>query len=290
MSVQMVNQTNNCQTNVTPNKKNNDNSSNKQILKVYQTPEDAPARVKAGVFCSTLLGVGLAMYATFKSKGMKTESIKGFFKNLKNITYEDTDINGKKTYEMEKLIGRLAIGSVGGGLIGGAIFDKKDNLNSKFRESIIQLVGNIATPLICVAGGFKLIEKITKKAPEGKYAALATAAGLIPGILLGNKVGNEINLNLFRIDEDRKIKLSDMSPHIDDVCFALSLAASKSKSKSKSKIGSKIAEYGSRIIPAALMIAGISTGCMQEHIEVINAKHNQECKDKIKCENIDKKV
>lgn len=41
------------------------------------------------------------------------------------------------------LVSRLAICSVGGGLLGGVIFDKKENIPAKIRESIIQLVGNI---------------------------------------------------------------------------------------------------------------------------------------------------
>jgi len=266
MSVSVVTQQNIAPSNMVQKHPSKD-TSGKQILKVYQTPEDAPNSVKAGVFSTTLLGVAAAMALTFRSKGMP-KGFKSFFNNLITIKYEK-GTKEKPKHEVEKLIGRLAVGSVGGGLIGGAIFDKKEHMNSKFRESIIQLVGNIATPLCCVAGGLALFEKLGGKA-EGKYGVIASAVSLVTGILLGNKVGNAINLNLFRIDENRKIKLSDMSPHIDDVCFALSLVASKNSSK--------LGERVSRIIPAALMVAGLSTGCMQEHTEVIKAKQDERLK------------
>jgi len=222
----------------------------------------APTKVKVGVFLSTLTGVSIVMATVLKKKGflisnlLKTSPKKwGIFK----VKYEEKEMGG--------LVTKLALGSVGGGLLGGVIFDKKENMNAKYRESVIQLVGNIFTPLMCVFGGMKMYEKVEpkfvafieksisknaaiKKIPE----VLVSAASLLTGIFLGNKVGNEINKKAFHIDDERKLILADMSPHIDDLAIATSLVMPQGI----------IGNYLSRVVPAALMIAGVSVGTAQE--------------------------
>lgn len=255
MSIHMVNQSNTIPVNIYshPNRYNITNGS---ALKVYDAQEKAPTKVKVGVFLTTLTGVATAMALVLHKKGVLNTPLKGLCK----ITYDN------KKHEMEKLVGTLAVGSVGGGLIGGALFDKKENMKAKYREAVIQTIGNISTPLACVALGMKGFGKIEPKIQKmfqfgektkGIPGVLASAVCLVSGILLGNKVGNTINKTFFHVNDERKLKLSDMSPHIDDMCLAISLVASKSK----------IGPIVGRFVPLALLISGFSTGVTQEKPE-----------------------
>lgn len=232
----------------------NDNIADGSAFRVYDVQEKTPNKVKVGVFLTTLAGVAAAMAWTFKAHKLPMK-----LSTLWKIKYNE------KNNEVPKLVGRLTVGSVGGGLIGGALFDKKENLKAKLREAVIQVVGNIATPLACVCGGMAIFEKkiepMIKKLP-GKMAdvpkVVATIGCLVAGIFAGNKIGNYINKKAFNCDEKRTIKLTDMSPHIDDLGIAASFVVPP-----EHVFGQVI----TRIIPAALMIAGLSTGMAQE-------KHN----------------
>lgn len=238
--------------------------------------ENVSKKTKIGVFLTTLAGIAIPMAMILKKKGLSINPLKTSLKEcgLFKVNYGEG--------ELEKLVTKLAFGSVGGGLIGGAIFDKKENMKAKIREAIIQLVGNIFTPLICVSGGMKMFAKIepyiSKIMPKIKETAkhaetlnriskglpgvVAAGVCLLTGVLLGNKVGNTINKKAFKVDDNRKIKMCDMSPHIDDLCLATSLVAANSA------IGPVI----KRIIPAALMVAGVSTGITQERPERLGCK------------------
>lgn len=252
MSIQVVNQNNYIPINL-HSQINGYNVANGSALRVYDVQQEAPTKVKLGVFLTSLAGVAATMAFVLDKKGLMKNPLKG----LCEIKYDHTK------NEMEKLVLGLAAGSVGGGLLGGAIFDKKENMKAKYREAVIQLVGNILTPLACVSFGMKGFDKIkptilknvkltekTKNIPS----LVASIGCLITGILVGNKVGNTINKKVFNIDEDRKLKLSDMSPHVDDMCLATSLVASQSK----------IGPVVSRFVPLALLISGFSTGVAQE--------------------------
>lgn len=235
-------------------------------LKIYDTSKEASLKTKIGVGLTTLAGIAGAMFLVFKNKGKNLEGIKevksigDYFHNLTHIVYKDTDKDGKETYAVEKLVAGLAAGSVGGGLLGGILFDKKENFKAKIRESIIQMVGNIFTPLVCVSFFNRKFEKLLlpklklNKTGNNVAKVASSAAFLLSAIFLGNKVGNLINQKLFNIDDNRKLKVSDMSPHIDDTCLAISLVAPQNE------IGAVI----SRFIPMALMVAGYSTGVAQE--------------------------
>lgn len=245
--------------------------------------ENKPSKkLKIGTFITTLAGVSIAFASILKGKGYSlspTKIIKTSPKNwgVFNAKYEEN--------EMPMLVTKLALGSVGGGLIGGAIFDKKENMKAKLRESVIQLVGNIFTPLATVLGvmkvyDLKLKDKILSKIPEVKNAAgkvtamsnikrglpgaAATILSLTAAIFAGNKIGNVLNEKIFHVKDNRKIKLSDMSPHIDDLCIAVSLAGGEGQSGAVLK----------RVIPAALMVAGCSVGTTQEKPEHLAAKTN----------------
>lgn len=233
----------------------------------------APTKVKVGVLLTTLASVGTTLAFILKKRGYGYNPLKAFKTPIKDWSifkaiYKDGN-NPKDENAIELMVIKLAFASVFGGLAGGAIFDKKENFKAKVRESIIQLVGNIFTPLACVSlgmKGFKLIEdKLVAKLPthsnpkiakiiKGTPGVIASGICLLSGIILGNKVGNLINEKVFKVKDNRKLKLADMSPHIDDLCLAVSLVAAENHAIT-------------RVIPAALMVAGYSTGVMQERPE-----------------------
>jgi len=245
-------------------RQDDNNVSDGATLEVYEMHEKAPTKVKVGVLATTLIGVATAMALTFKSKKLEFKNPKEFFKHLKTITYE------KDNHELEWAVGRLAVGSVGGGLIGGMLFDKKENIKAKVRESVIQLIGNIGIPLSFVAGGMHLYEKhiepkyikqlvkkgINEKSKAAKIpSVIGTIGCLVAGIFAGNKIGNAINKYIFHSDEKRTLKISDMSPHIDDLGIASTFVVPPDH-----PCGKIIA----RFVPAALTVAGYSTGIAQE--------------------------
>lgn len=247
-----------------------DDISDGSALRVYDLQEKAPMKVKAASFLGALGGIAGAMYLVFK-KGKNLEGIKpmknlkDYWHNLTNVKYLDRDKARKHTFAVEKLIGALTVGSVGGGLLCGSIADKKENFGAKVREAVVQVVGNIITPLAFVVGGLRLFEKYgeTKmqtalklsEKTKGYPKAILSLVCLGMGLWAGNKVGNSINHHVFNNDEERKIKLSDLSPQIDDGCVAASIVASSGK----------IGECVGRIIPLAMLVPGFATGVAQEH-------------------------
>jgi len=99
---------------------------------------------------------------------------------------------------------------------------------------------------------------VVKAIPE----VLVSIGSLVTGILLGNKVGNTINEKAFHVKDNRKIRLDDMAPHIDDSCLVLSIVAANSP------IGAVV----SKLVPMALMVPGISVATTQEKPERLAAK------------------
>lgn len=234
----------------------------------------APASVKAGVLATTVASVVGALVLIMKHQKLPVKLSEMFKGNYKNWSL------WKVNFTAIPIIG-LGGASVLGGLAGGAVFDKKKNLKAKFREAIIQFVGNICTPIGCVAAalwagkkyvgedakqGTKNIApgikpkdvnelaKCSSKAAKNIPMAICTAVGLVIGVFLGNKIGNLINEKLFHVKDNRKLKLTDMSPHIDDVCFASSMAFADSP----------IVNSVARIIPIALTVPGFQTGVARE--------------------------
>lgn len=271
MSVRLVDSSNNYQVSSQARyQRNKDSIANGSALRVYDMQEKAPTGVKVASFLGALSGITGAMYLVFKKgkniEGIKEmKGIKDFWHNLTHVKYIDEDKNGKDTYVIEKLIGALTAGSVGGGLIAGGLADKKENFGAKIRESVIQVVGNIATPLVFVVGGLKLfkkfgeckVDKALKLSEKMKGVPKVVVSGLClaAGLYAGNKMGNAVNHHVFHNDEQRKIKLSDLSPQIDDGCVAASIVASTGK----------IGEYVGRVIPVAMLVPGFSTGVAQKH-------------------------
>lgn len=240
-------------------------------------PKKVSKKVKTGVFLSTLTGVAVSLALLMKGKYSLNPA--------KIIKTSPKEWGLWKQEYKEKEIIAMAAGSVGGGLLGGAIFDKKENMKAKLRESVIQLFGNVLIPLGCVSLGIKQFKKIEDKItkhinfPKGTSkmtkcinTALKSAPGVVVtlsslaiGIILGNKTGNFINEEIFKVKDDRKIKAADFSPHIDDLCLAITLSENKNL----------FTDIVSRIIPAALMVAGISTGVAQEKHDRTQENLNQ---------------
>lgn len=165
----------------------------------------------------------------------------------------------------------LAGGSVAGGLVGGALFDDKSNFKAKLQESLSQLLGNVAIPILCVGQTSKFYKKheedILKHVPQikgpdkgfVKYANRAmktvppvglTAVALGTGIIAGNKTSNFINEKISGKKVDRHIKGTDFAPHVDDLCLAITLMAP----------GTPVGEVISKTIPFFLTVPGYQTG------------------------------
>lgn len=229
----------------------------------HKIETNAPSNVKKGVFITTLIGTLTALGLIMKRKGYSFNP-----KTIMKTAPKDWGL-WKAEYKEGAILG-LATGSVGGGLIGGAIFDDKKHMKAKLRESVIQMIGNITIPILCVSGGvraFKFFEKkaaLTNKFLNGTIKVAATLASLGVGIILGNKTGNMINEKIFKVKDDRHVKPADFSAHIDDMCLAISLATMGDKPEVVGAPPSGVGHAISRVIPAALMVAGYSTGTMQE--------------------------
>ena len=272
MSVRLVNPANTYQVSSQARYQRSVNGTiaNGSALRVYDSQKKAPTKVKVASFLGALGGIAGAMFITLKKgknmAGIKEmKGIKDYFHNLTHVIYKDEDKAGKNTFVIEKLITALTVGSVGGGFLCGAIADKKENLGAKIREGVVQVVGNIATPLLFVVGGLKLFKKFGEykvdkalklsEKLKGVPKAVISVVCLATGLWAGNKVGNAVNQKVFNVEEDRKIKLADLSPQIDDGCVAASIVAS----------AGKIGEYVGRAIPLAMIVPGFSTGVAQEH-------------------------
>ena len=227
---------------------------------------EASKKVKAGVMATTALGVAAGTAVAFKRGGHSINPVK-IAKDIKNSGFAKVD------YDWKNII-TISLGSVFGGLTGGLIFDKKENMKAKIREATIQILANILIPLGCVAGGTNLFEKTIKKpllkalkkvTPDGKpntncmtakwMNAVVTVATLGAAIFGGNKATNILNEKLYNIKDDRKVKVADMSGHIDDTCLAISTGFGPNNA---------VAKVVSRVIPAALMVCGYSAGVTQE--------------------------
>lgn len=252
-------------------KQNKYNSDDISMEKRYQKQPDAPTKVKIGSFLGTAIGVAVGVFIALKrGKIMEPASKKtdGVIKNqiaditnkkiakikatLKNVNYDELNVI------------TIATGSIFGGVLGGSLADDKKNIKAKLREGLIQLGGNILIPLACVGGGSRLFKKFLEKPIINKFkitpkfhaapGIISSALCLCAAIFLGNKATNIINEDVYHLKDDRKVKIADMSGHIDDTCLAISLA----------NPGSKISSSVSRIIPLALLICGYSSGVMQE--------------------------
>lgn len=253
-------------------KQNKTYSNDISMEKRYQKQPDAPTKVKIGSFLGTAIGVAAGVLIAIK-RGKVIEPV--MLKEAGNIVKKQIgDIPAKQIGKIKATLKNvnydelnvitIATGSILGGVLGGSLADDKKNLKAKLREGLIQLGGNILIPLACVGGGSRLFKKFLEKPIINKFKIspkFHAAPGIInstlclgAAIFLGNKATNIINEDLYHLKDDRKVKVADMSGHIDDTCLAISLASP----------GSKISSTVSRIIPLALLVCGYSSGVMQE--------------------------
>lgn len=231
-------------------------------------------KFKAAVAATSVLATGAALAHIAKRQGfsLSPSAIKKTpAKDWAVFKLYDKHKPDRKLVELEeKEIFELASASVLGGLAGGLIFDDKKYRKSKIRESVNQLLGNVAVPIACVGAISRLYkahkEAIISKIPQitetGKASRLfnkvlkgipfsiATIVSLGTGIVLGNKVSNYLNEKAFHKKVDREIKGSDFAPHVDDIGMAVSLMAEKSKG----------ASFITRIVPAFLCVPGYEVG------------------------------
>ena len=161
---------------------------------------------KAIVATTTLLGT-LGSIAILAKYANKSSSYKNIFKNtfsyLKNIQFHDKEIIS------------IGAGSCLGGLLGGYIIDKNpENRKAKRRETIMQ-IGNISIPILTVEGCSKLA-----KNSKNIVKTLAACGGLIAGVYVSNILMNILSDAIFKNNNDRGVKATDFSAHVDDMVVA----------------------------------------------------------------------
>lgn len=192
---------------------------------------------KAVVAASTALGVTTALAILAKRAGYSLKPEK-MFKNIKNSYL------AKVQYHDEQVI-PIGIGTSLGGLAGGYLIDKNPkNRKAKRREAIMQ-IGNVSIPILTVEGFATVGEKFGKTAKS-----ISAVAGIFAGVYLANYLMNMLSNAIFHNKKgERGVKASDFSAHLDDAVIASSYISE-----------SKLIYYISRIIPAALMVAGFEVG------------------------------
>lgn len=193
---------------------------------------------KAVVAGMAALGTAASCAILAKRAGYSLKPSKMF--NLKNIK---NSFLAKVKYHDEQVI-PIGVGSILGGLAGGYMIDKDPKARKEKRREALMQVGNVSIPILTVDF---LSEKLGK---YGKVAKTCGAvAGIFAGVYLANVIMNRVNNFLFRHKENRDMKLTDFSAHVDDAVVAASYVSS-----------SPIVNGIARIIPLALMIPGNEVG------------------------------
>ena len=254
-----------------------------QVIKPHQADlnhKKNNLKVRLGVFATTLLGVASALAIISKRQGFSLNPKKIFSQRPRDWAifkiHNKKRPNDKELDFKEGEILLMAAGSVAGGLCGGFLFDDKKNRKAKIKESVNQMLGDVAIPLSFVAlptRAYKKFEKLpqlnTKHIKLKSFSEFVqnnrflrilcpvavSGVSLGSGIIAGNRVSNLINEKVHGEKVERKIKVTDFAPHLDDVCLAVSLMAEKSP----------VASIISRFVPAALSIAGNEAGNAKAH-------------------------
>lgn len=233
---------------------------------VDKNTDNPSKRQKIGsTVCSTLGVIASLMILAKcdKSKAYSLNPLKMLGSNIKNSYIANT------RYKTKEIV-TIGAGSILGGLVSGTIFDDKKNFNSKLREGIVQ-ISNITFPIAFVETlsrcGTALSENtmpnwcksknIFKQAATKIPATIGAMSGLICGMYVGNKCSNKLNEKLFRKKDDRPIKMTDFSAHVDDLGVAATFIAPENI----------ITKTVSRLIPAALVVAGYETGIKNELLD-----------------------
>ena len=216
---------------------------------------DSPYKRKQQVIIglTTAAGVlaGMACHAKYKGYSL---SPKKMFKNISNSYW------GKIKFDDVPVI-TIGAGSCLGGLAGGYLIDKnKENRKAKKRETLLQMT-NISLPIIFTEYFGFLGEKLGNKyfdnnRPKSQHTlrtkipkGVSAIAGLFLGVFTANIVANKINEKIFHQGKGRPVQASDFSAHLDDFCVAANLISD-----------ARPIFWISRLVPAALMIAGNEVG------------------------------
>ena len=208
---------------------------------------------KVIVAVTTALGTlgGMACHAKYKGFSLAPQRM---FKNISKSYI------GKIKFDDAPVI-TIGAGSCLGGLAGGYLIDKdSENRKAKKRESLLQMT-NISLPIIFTKYFGVLGEKVGNKywdknrpdklqtyrtkLPKGGLAI----AGLFAGVYTANIVANKVNEKIFHQGKGRPVQASDFSAHLDDFCVAANLISD-----------AKPIYWISRLVPAALMVAGNEVG------------------------------
>lgn len=222
---------------------------------------------KMGIgLCSAIgLAASLMLLAKFdKSKKYTINPLKMFRGNIKDSYIISTRYKTKEVVTM-------GAGSIIGGLVGGALFDKKDNFESKIRESIVQ-ISNITFPIALVEGlttlgkyasnkimpNWNKSEKFIHKAVTNLPPTVGAVLGLGTGMFVGNRVSNKFNEKMFHKKDDRPVKWKDLSAHVDDIGVAATFVAPDNP----------LTKLVSKLIPAALFVPGYETGIKKECVDL----------------------
>lgn len=224
---------------------------------------------RLGVYTCVVLGIlsSLALLAKTSKNHYSLNPKKMFTTPLKNTFL------GKEPFEVKEVLS-IGAGSCLGGLLGGALFDKKSNFQAKKREALIQYT-NISLPILTVAAFSKVGKFIQNKLPKTLengtnvqkmlYMTPKIASSLVGlgvGIIVGNKTANKINNKVFHRNDNRPVEIGDFSAHLDDICMASSYISRDNF----------ITKSASRVIPLALTVAGTEIGCKQENSDLQKIK------------------
>lgn len=224
-----------------------------------EKPKKDSKLLKPASFLASTAGVCLAITHIAKKQDIKLLNKKEFsdiFK-LKNWNFKDLKYDVKEVFQ-------IATASTLGGLSAGIALDP-ENKNAKIREGLQQMVGNLLVPIGLVAGVSKLFDKYDDKiAIKNKHTRNFLKIGgslgaLGVGMVLGNKIANELNEHFLGAKQNRDFKASDLAGQIDDVCLATLIAAPENKFLQK--IG--------QFIPLALIVPGYETGTKKSNYKEI---------------------
>ena len=257
----------------TTNQSNDVVSTSQPLL---EEPTSNKKKIAIGMFSALGVAASMMLLAKFdKSKKYSLNPAKIFKNGLKeawnNSYLKNSDYKSKEIITM-------GAGSTLGGLVAGALLDKKENFQAKKREAIVQFT-NISMPIVFVEGlsnaGKYISSKIMpnwdksssffKKATSKLPPVIGSMCGLMAGMYIGNKFSNKLNEVIFKKKDERPIEVTDFSAHIDDICVAATFVADNNP----------LTKLVSRFIPCALMVAGNEIGSKKENLVDKSQTNNQ---------------
>lgn len=189
---------------------------------------DAPTRTKVAVIAGTALATGAYIGGLIKGKG--TGNV---LKRVSNL-----ELGIKEGIE-------LCTVSTLGGLIPGAVLDKKENLPTKLYEASHQIIGNGAIPFACLG----IANYFTKGLNKTIRSAIAITT-LFVSTFLGHSVTDKLN----NTPNKYKVSFIDFLPDVDDWVLAASTV-----------LNSKLLyKFTAMVCPFTYSIMGIKTGLAQK--------------------------